>query len=345
MIAGLTAYTCPKSGSAPTGEEGQELDVDRAGASWVGRLETCQRRLVVVDRASAQRPVAMPQGATVYQGSEAYDFLLQVATGLASRLTGETNILGQMKSAWVDSSRHVAWLQWLFADAKEIRANFLSSVGGDSYGRLTRHLLRAAGGPQGGPILLVGAGDMARTVAPWLQEWPLQILNRTVRNAEKLEESLREHRALAAEVVPVSDAESAWRSAGAVIVCVPLDASEDEHRLAWMHAEALAGRNVPVIHLGCHRPDAGAWNFLPQFRCLDDLYEAQHQADDRRHRQFQLARQACTLRARHRALGASLSHPHGWEDLPDFFPLPTEAQVEYQAGPVPGDFVPAELAA
>ena len=31
------------------------------------------------------------------------------------------------------------------------------------------------------------------------------------------------------------------------------------------------------------------------------------------------ARAACSERARHRALGLSLSHPHGWEDLPAFF--------------------------
>ncbi len=253
----------------------------------------------------------------VFHGVEAYGFLLQVATGLASRLTGETNILGQMKAAWNQHAAEASWVQWLFADAKEIRTRFLCGVGGASYGSLVRHLLRQSGGPAGGAVLVVGAGDMAATVTPWLRTWPLQLLNRTSGRAEELAESLRAQPGEPVSVVPPELAEVAWRAAGAVVVCVPANAEADRERLHWL-AGSLHAQFIPVIHLGLHRQEARDWSCLPQLLCLDDLYSLQDQADEQRRRQLLLALDACVERSRHRALGTSLSHPHGWEDLPSF---------------------------
>jgi hypothetical protein len=281
-------------------------------------LDTCQRWLLV---SHDPAPATAPPGLELFRGWEAYGFLLRVATGLASQLAGETNILGQMKAAWSDQAPELPWLQWLFADAKDIRARFLDGVGGASYGSLVRQLLRQMGGPTGDRVLLVGAGDMAETIGPWLRCWPTSVLNRTAGRAEALVEQLREQPGAPVSFVRPAQAEVAWRSAGAVVVCVPGDPVEDANRLSWLHS-SIYGPAVPVIHLGLHRAQAGRWNSLPGFRCLDDIYALHSEADDRRHRQLALAQQACTDRALHRALGSSLSHPHGWEDLPAFFPLP-----------------------
>jgi hypothetical protein len=311
-------------------------------------LETCQRWLLVVQRPTvslAGVTLPLPPGMAVLHGTEAYDFLLEVATGLASQLAGETNILGQMKAAWSQQSPQFPWLQWLFADAKEIRAKHLSEVGGASYGRLVRQLLRSSDAPERGPVLVVGAGDMAETICPWLRATTLQILNRTPARAEALAERLRLHPGAPIEVVPPAAAEAAWRHASAVVVCVPFEPREDALRLAWLRAATTLDSTPLIIHLGGHRAQAGLWNSLPQFRCLDDVYALQHQADDRRDRQITLALQACAERARHRGLGSSLSHPHGWEDLPAFFPF-----TGFHCGwlsPLnrPPEFIPEALAA
>src|SRR4051794_35162047 len=61
-------------------------------------VDTCQRSLWVFN-SEAYCPSEI-RGAEVYKGQEAYRFLLQVATGLASEVVGETDIFGQIKEAW-----------------------------------------------------------------------------------------------------------------------------------------------------------------------------------------------------------------------------------------------------
>jgi len=317
MICGLTVFHAAKAGPVAGADAAwAQLESQASGSVW--SLDTCQRRLLVsLDPQARQQPV--PPGVQRLHGSDAYEFLLRVATGLASQLAGETNIFGQLKAAWNHDAPKTPWLQWLFADAKEIRARHLSEVGGASYGRSVRQLLRQPGRePLAGPVLLVGAGDMAESVAPWLRAWPLQVLNRTDARAEALVAQLREQPGEAVSAVPVRHQELAWRSAGAVVVCIPADAQADALFLHWLEL-SLHGADVPVIHLGVHRVEAGCWTGLADFRCLEDVYALQSQADDRRDRQLAAARTACSERARHRALGLSLSHPHGWEDLPAFF--------------------------
>jgi hypothetical protein len=317
MICGLTVFHAARTGSVPGADAAwAQLESLASGSVW--SLDTCQRRLLVsLDPQARQQPV--PPGVQRLHGSDAYEFLLRVATGLASQLAGETNIFGQLKAAWNHDAPKTPWLQWLFADAKEIRARHLAEVGGASYGRSVRQLLRQPGHePLAGPVLLVGAGDMAESVAPWLRAWPLQVLNRTEARAEALVAKFREQPGEAVSSVPVRHQELAWRSAGAVVVCIPADASADATFLRWLEL-SLHGAGVPVIHLGVHRPQAGRWADWAGFRCLEDVYALQSRADDRRDRQLASARAACSERARHRALGLSLSHPHGWEDLPAFF--------------------------
>lgn len=315
MIGQLTVLHSPKTGAEQAAVGPGVWSVPTSPTSLL--LDTCQRWLWV---GHAQEPATIPAGLQVFRGWEAYGFLLQVATGLASQIAGETNILGQMKAAWVDRAADLPWVQWLFADAKEIRARFLDGVGGASYGSLVRQLLRQSGGPTHEPVLVVGAGDMAETVAPWLRSWSVSLLNRTPARAEALARQLREQPGASVNVVAPAEQELAWRSAGAAVICVPGDPAEDTRRIRWLQS-SLHGLDIPVIHLGLHRADAGGWLSLPGFRCLDDIYALHHQADDRRQRQLALAHQACAERALHRALGSSLSHPHGWEDLPAFFPL------------------------
>ena len=315
MIRGLTVFHVAKAGGLRAPAEGWEQAAGIPAVAPLWRLDTCQRWLAVTQGTFAVSSAKLPVGAEVFRDSEAYEFLLEVATGLASQLAGETNILGQLKAAWSGGAAQAPWLQWLFADAKEIRAVHLAEVGGASYGRGVRQLLRLAGASPAGPTLVVGAGDMAETVCPWLRAGPLQLLNRTLARAEALAARLRAHPGAPIEVLPAAAAESAWRQARAVVLCVPFSPNDDQFLREWARAATV------IVHLGGPRSQAGAWNSLPQFRCLDDLFALQHRADAHRDRQLALAALACAERARHRNLGSSLSHPHGWEDLPQFFPF------------------------
>lgn len=286
-------------------------------------LDTCQRWICVL---RTQEPIASIPGVDQFTGEEAYRFLLRVTTGLESRLQGETNIFGQVKQAWAPHGTHFPWLQRLFEDTKEIRAQHLADVGGPSYGRLVRRLLHPISAPHGRPLLLVGAGELAQAVAPWLTGFQLHILNRDPSRAETLAQSLRQHghNHFPITVVTPSDADAAWRSAHAVVLCIPFDADQDRRRIAQLQQRSGDASHPFVIHLGGAHSQAGPWSQVSNFHSLDDVFVLHQHESGARRSQLRRADHACQERARLRALGPSLSISHGWEDLASFAAWETE---------------------
>ena len=202
----------------------------------------------------------------------------------------------------------------LFEDTKEIRSRHIQNLGGTSYGSLVRKLLRermqATGRTK--PVLLVGAGAFAGSIAPWLasqdREQELWIYNRTVSKAVALKNSLTGN----VRVLDPTEEEIAWRTAAHVVVCVPLDQTRDAERISWF---AAGDSSRSIIHLGGILAECGQWKALTNFRCLDHVFEMQKNLNELRFAALERAKRACLERARLRALDGSLSTPHGWEDL------------------------------
>jgi len=293
------------------------------------RIDTCQRRVAVLlgqQNLDAALQLFPADGALEhFQGTDAYAFLLRFCCGLESKLVAETEIFGQIKQGWRDFSGLASplakqlspWMQHLFQDAKEIRAHYLGGLGSASYGSQVRRLLAEQLGS--GPTLLVGAGQLAQAVAPWLTGSELWLWNRTAMRARELALELakrspeRPVRALeegaAAEL-------AAWRSAHQVVVCVPPDALADQARVAaWRERQQRGGR---VIHLGVGAEGAAPWNELPEFVSLGALFDMLQAHSEVRRRQLERARAGCLEKALLRSLGANSSHPHSWEDLAAF---------------------------
>jgi hypothetical protein len=300
-------------------------------------IETCQRVLAMGLGAQVEElSIWSAQSVEVFKGERAYGFLLRFACGLASEVRGETEVLGQLKQAWLQFAdaplkRELQpWINHLFEDTKEIRAQYLHGTGGTSYGSLVRRLHRARSTGAHEKILLIGAGHLASTVAPWLSEHELWVWNRTRSASERLAQEVSakarlEGRAASVVVLDPSDLDEerrAWREASHVVVCVPEDSARDEMRLLCFKEGELSAGARSVIHLGVSAKDAGAWSELPHFACLDDVFELQRQLDANRTEVFASAEHACTLRAKLRCLPGSekgsLSVSHGWEDLAIF---------------------------
>jgi hypothetical protein len=292
-------------------------------------IDTCQRRVAVchgADMLALVRRQFPDDGALEsFEGADAYAFLLRFAAGLESKLVAETEIFGQIKTAWREfcdrgsplAGQLSSWIQLLFQDAKEIRSQHLSRLGSASYGSQTRRLLGDEAGA--GPTLLVGAGQLAQSVAPWLAGSELWLWNRTRERALELARELakREPARPVRVIEGGADAELvAWRCARNVIVCVPGDAVQDAARVAaWQQRVERAGR---VIHLGLGAAGATPWNELPELVSLGALFEMLQAQSEQRRRQFERARRACQEKALLRCLGATSSHPHSWEDLAAF---------------------------
>jgi hypothetical protein len=292
-------------------------------------IDTCQRRVAVLsgeDALEAARGRFPADGALEhFNGAAAYAFLLRVCCGLESKLVAEAEIFGQIKQAWRDFSERGSplakllspWIQHLFRDAKEIRAQHLGSLGSASYGSQVRRLLGDEAGS--GPTLLVGAGQLAQAVAPWLEGSELWLWNRTSERASELSRELAKRNPGRPIRVIAEGPEAefaAWRTARQVVICVPPEPLADEARVAaWRERQAGGGR---IIHLGAGAEAAAPWNGLPELVSLGTLFDMLQAHSELRRRQLERARRACLEKALLRSLGENASHPHSWEDLAAF---------------------------
>jgi glutamyl-tRNA reductase len=311
-------------GGRPAAEAGHAM-LGQYGLAWI--TATCQRLVAVTHgraaREDLQRQCAAAAQAQVYTGAEAYAFLLRFACGLESKLSGETEVFGQVKDSWRRFSAHPSLqsrhldgiVQMLFQDTKEVRARQLSGLGSASYGSQVRRLL---GTPASGPTLLLGAGQLAQAVAPWLRADELLIWNRSPARAADLARLVRErHPERGCAVLDSEEEElAAWSRAGDVVLCVPVDPQRDALRLAaWRSRGGHAGR---IVHLGLGDSVDPTWQGVSGLTGLASLFDMVRTQNEQRQLQVARARRVCAEKAVLRSLGSSATQPHGWEDLAAF---------------------------
>jgi glutamyl-tRNA reductase len=131
------------------------------------------------------------------EAEDAVAHLFRVAAGLDSLVVGETEILGQVKSAYQFSKAqgttgkitNVLFQRALFV-GKHIRSKTRLSEGSSSVGSVAVQLAeKIFGSLQNRRVLLLGAGEMAEVTARHLMSQKigsLIILNRTLENAQNL---------------------------------------------------------------------------------------------------------------------------------------------------------------
>ena len=293
--------------------------------AWV--IATCQRSVVVLAGRAAREALLqrlpMAAAARAFEAAEAYAFLLRFACGLESKLLGETEIFGQIKESWrafsaapsLQSRQLASCVQSLFQDTKEVRANQLSALGSASYGSQVRRLL---GTVSAGPTLLIGAGQLAQSVAPWIETEDLLLWNRTADRAHELAALVQERHAQRACRVLENTLEAelaAWSLAGDVVICVPADATRDAARIAaW---RARSGHGGRIVHLGLGDAET-QWAGVPGLTSLTALFDMLRAQSDLRRVQVVRARRACAEKAVLRSLGSNATQAHGWEDLAAF---------------------------
>lgn len=143
------------------------------GLEW----QTCLRRIQFLNRiensalieAAERNPLT--SGIEIYRGREAYEFLLEVICGLNSPLICETAVMGQFREFCTHARfPNTSWGWFLrqitsnvLVDAKRIRRDHLQGIGSQSYGSLVRQHVK--GMPT---VAVLGAGQLAREILPWL---------------------------------------------------------------------------------------------------------------------------------------------------------------------------------
>ena len=296
-------------------------------------VKTCLREVQVTTRAVFDQgdvPAGSSGAGDLYLGADAYGFLLRLASGLESEIAGETEIFGQIKQCWrdyelasPDNARQLRpWMQRLLQETKEIRSEYIVGLGSATYGSLTRRLL---GGKPEGTTLLLGAGQLAATVLPYLDCADLRIYNRSpARTAEMLAAARGRDSSYKTTVLDATlQAElAAWRDARDVVICIPADPERDPARVAaWR--ESAAARGGRILHLGIMGASGTAWEGVPRLATLEELFGMRDAQAEQRDALLARARRACLGKAQLAKLDdadgsrAGTSN-HGWEDLAVF---------------------------
>jgi hypothetical protein len=152
-------------------------------------------------------------------------------------------------------------------------------------------------------VLLIGAGQIAHAVAPWIKGSELWIWNRSRAKAQEL--AVEVQRRSPERVVKVLDSDdeselAAWRLAADVVVCVPADAERDAARAAaWLASGASGGQSHgQLIHLGVESAArAPQWSNVSGMLDLSAVYELLRASNEQRRLQLEHARAACRVYA------------------------------------------------
>lgn len=158
----------------------------------------------VLARHSGVEAAALYEHLYVHYASAAAEHLFKVAAGLDSMVVGESQILGQVRSAY-NAAREAGTvgrtLHELIQQALRVGKRVQAETGLDKVGRsvVSEALADAAtalDGLAGRRALVVGAGSMGALSAAALRRAGVEsviIANRTQANGDRLAESLREH--------------------------------------------------------------------------------------------------------------------------------------------------------
>lgn len=208
-------------------------------------------RLGTDARGTDLAPTSLGQYCYAYEGLEAARHLFQVAAGLRSMQVGESQILGQVKEAFVTASRAGVVgdeLHGLFTAAlklgKQVRTETGIARADVSISSAAVALARdALGGLRGRAALLIGAGRTSELCARMLsaEGVPRLILaNRTPEHAQALA------RAVGAETVALSQV---GQVIGQVQLIISATAAPHVILSAATVAEACKGRHSPLVIL------------------------------------------------------------------------------------------------
>lgn len=203
-----------------------------------GGLDDLSQQLAVV---SGFGVTELHDACAVFYDEGAVAHVFTVATGLDSMVVGESQILGQVRSALTRSQREGTVgtvLNALFQQAirvgKRVQAETgLGAVGRSVVSASIDRLVARIGPLAGLDVIILGAGSMAslaaRTVAA--EGARVTCVNRTTAKADRLADQV------AGRALPWSDRAAALRDADVVISCTGA-------LTTWIHPEDLAGGRV-----------------------------------------------------------------------------------------------------
>jgi len=278
------------------------------GLEW----RTCLRRVLFLNAtenmALIEAAERAPAGIEIHRGDDGVQFLLEVICGLKSPLVGETAVMGQFRefvsqakfpsTAWGNSLKQM--IAGVLVDAKRVRHDHLQGLGSQSYGSLVRHHVK--GLPE---VSVLGAGQLAREILPWL-------LGKTkvrlfYRNWQRAKDLLNDYPEIQLDQFSMRNAE--WeQSKNGLVIAAPLKAADVEN---WVKRQ-----NATFAVCLDFRGEAETDPLLLSFAVikLSELFAALRSDREKLNGRVAAARSEIQSLAQRQRQQAQF-RPFGWEDL------------------------------
>jgi len=206
----------------------------------------------VLSRKAGMEPSELYDSLYVHYAGAAVEHLFSVTSGLDSMVVGETQILGQIRSAYAtarEAGTVGRTLHELIQTTLRVGKRVHAETGLDQLGAsVVSEALAAAGEIEGKHALIVGAGSMGALAASHLRKagiGQVTVANRTEANAVRLAEKTAAE-GIPARSVPLSELAGAVELADVVVACT--GAQDAVFRVE--HVPARNGRPLVVCDLG-----------------------------------------------------------------------------------------------
>jgi glutamyl-tRNA reductase len=283
---------------------GDQLPIALNGLEW----QTCLRRISLLHKSnSAGILPTFSETSEIFEGQDAYNFLLEVICGLRSPLVGETAVMGQFREFCAQAKFPASEWGWflrrltsdLLVDAKRVRYRHLEGLGSQSYGGMVRQHLKNISS-----VFVLGAGQLAQEILPWL----LGKTDVTVfyRNAVRAESLLNEYSEL--QSAQFTMAAHPEHRETAIVIAAPLSAEEIEQ---WIQLQSTTF--LKALDL---RGEAESDPFHASFPVvrLSEMFAALKNERPKVAARLAAARAEIRTAAQRLAEQAQF-RPFGWEDL------------------------------
>lgn len=291
------------SGTVPSAHLIGQIPADQ---TWFF-LPTCLRQIAVGPIGQLNTELLNQDQVEVFEGAQAYRFMLEVICGLKSPLVGETEIFGQFKTAAtqfealanIGSATIRKFLRALTEDAKRVRELHLKDLGSQSYGSLVRRELKSVK-----QVHIIGAGQLTREILPWLGK-DGAVVHVHARDEKRAAKALVDFPNV--KIHSLIESQIELSESAALIVAAPVEAT-------WLNGWAAEKTFSVVIDL---RGDSHIDNLNTKTGksvLLKELFERITENQNILHE-----RKDCALKEINQAVAVREQHveyrPFGWEDV------------------------------
>ena len=283
---------------------GEQLPATLNGIEW----QTCLRRVSLLHKStSASLLPAVHETSEIFEGKDAYNFLLEVVCGLRSPLVGETAVMGQFREFCAHAKFPTSEWGWflrkltsdVLVDAKRVRYRHLEGLGSQSYGGMVRQHLKNI--PS---VFVLGAGQLAQEILPWLMgKTDVTVFYRNAMRAECL---LKDYPQL--RLAQFTESAQSENRESAIVIAAPLSAKDIED---WVGLQS-----TPFVKALDLRGEAESDPFQPSFPILrlSEMFAALKNERPKVAARLAAAR-ADISKAAERLAEQAQFRPFGWEDL------------------------------